>query len=110
MLPDPQLSETGRQQALARGAERGGPWLTSNSIEVIVVSPFSRALRTALLAYPPESHNIPFVVTELHREVSDTSSDIGSAPATLRQTFPQVNFDGLPEEWWATDGNSKYFY
>jgi hypothetical protein len=42
----------------------------------------------------------------MHREIADTSCDVGSAPSQLQDKFPQFAFAELGEQWWATDGHS----
>jgi broad specificity phosphatase PhoE len=50
-------------------------FLADNNIELIVVSPLRRALQTAMLLFPPSTHNVPFLITPMHREITDTSGD-----------------------------------
>ena len=38
----------------------------------------------------------------MHREVADTSGDIGSDPDTLAAEFPDFQFE-LTNKWWQTD-------
>ena len=105
-LPDPALSPHGVSQAQQVAAELAASrFLETAQVHAIVVSPFSRALATCATLFP--SPPVPVVVTPLHRELSDTSSDIGSAPALLAQRFPAWadQLSQLSADWWATDGN-----
>ena len=55
-------------------------------LQVLVVSPLTRALLTAQLAFP--HHQGPVTVEPLARERVWLSSDCGRAPAELQQEFP----------------------
>jgi broad specificity phosphatase PhoE len=72
----------GAQQAAARAARLAPP------PQLLVVSPLSRALHTAALAFG-EDPGCPVVVEPLWRERLYLSSDCGRAPALLAADFPQ---------------------
>lgn len=75
-LVDPPLSPAGTTAAQELGLTvSASGFLADNNIELIVVSPLRRALQTAMLLFPPTAHNVPFLVTPMHREITDTSGD-----------------------------------
>ena len=94
-LHDAALSEKGCQQARA---------VVAPSVDVILVSPLTRALQTASLLYPSR-HN-EFVVVPGATEFS-AMCDLGRPASTLQKEFPTVSaLSGLEEMWWAGDSSS----
>lgn len=73
-------------------------------MQVLIVSPLTRALRTAELAFP--HYNGRIEVEALCRERVYLSSDCGRPPAELKADFPhgKFNFDHLPQIWWFNAG------
>jgi hypothetical protein len=53
-------------------------FLTSNQIQLIVVSPLRRALQTALKLFPIGTHQIPFLVTPFLMELESAASGSGT--------------------------------
>ncbi|KAG2446684.1 hypothetical protein HYH02_008252 [Chlamydomonas schloesseri] len=100
MLYDTVLSPRGRAgaQAAAKTAARLRP-----EPELLVVSPLTRALQTAQLAFLPHYEG-PILVEPLARERVWHASDIGSGRDKLQATFPEgrYQFDDLPDVWWYT--------
>ncbi|GLC36655.1 hypothetical protein PLESTB_000126900 [Pleodorina starrii] len=98
MMYDTVLTTRGRAgaEAAARVAERLNP-----KPELLVVSPLTRALQTAQLAFLPHYQG-PVLVEPLARERVWHASDIGSNRAQLERTFPDARFqfDSLPDVWW----------
>jgi hypothetical protein len=114
-MRDPALSAAGEQQVqnLHKHLKSTG---ICDPVQLIVVSPFRRALSTALGAWglpnaTPTSANTttplvsgaaaapkaaadvkapPFLVTHLQREVMDTWSDVGRSPRDLLEVFPDA--------------------
>ncbi|PNW86442.1 hypothetical protein CHLRE_02g086500v5 [Chlamydomonas reinhardtii] len=100
MLYDTVLSPRGRAgaQAAAKTAARLQP-----EPELLVVSPLTRALQTAQLAFLPHYQG-PILVEPLARERVWHASDIGSGRDKLQATFPEGRYDfsDLPDVWWYT--------
>ena len=69
-------------------------------IELVIVSPLTRALQTASLAF--EGCNVSFLVTPLAREQLYSSCDIGRAGCELGLEFPHLSdqLHSLPPQWW----------
>eukprot|EP00455_Lapot_gusevi_P012240 TRINITY_DN15754_c0_g1_i2.p1 TRINITY_DN15754_c0_g1~~TRINITY_DN15754_c0_g1_i2.p1 ORF type:complete len:213 (+),score=2.64 TRINITY_DN15754_c0_g1_i2:78-716(+) len=106
-LPDPVLSSTGWEQARSRGESlQRSNFLETNQIQLIVVSPLSRAIQTCLSLFPPSTHRVPILVCDIHREIMETSSDVGRSPQELVQDFPELKFDHIPQNWWFVEGQS----
>ncbi|EFJ41539.1 hypothetical protein VOLCADRAFT_119663 [Volvox carteri f. nagariensis] len=68
---------------------------------LLVVSPLTRALQTAQLAFLPHYQG-PVLVEPLARERVWHASDVGSSREHLARTFPdsRFQFDALPDVWW----------
>eukprot|EP00775_Hariotina_reticulata_P007810 gene7810-8007_t len=67
--------------------------------QLLVVSPLTRALQTATLAFGPQLA-CPVLVEPLLRERLYLSSDVGRHPQELAQEFPEIEFSHLPDVWW----------
>ena len=67
-------------------------------IELVVVSPLTRAVQTMLAAFA--GHPAPCLVHDLPREHLQSFCDIGRAPAALSRDFPALTFDHLADPWW----------
>ncbi|KAG8464702.1 hypothetical protein KFE25_010070 [Diacronema lutheri] len=90
---DADLTEMGRQQA--RAAAAGTAKL---SIELVVVSPLSRAIETALLIFGDAQSSVPFVSSELLREWNGLLLNAKRRRRPeLAARFPRVDFAGIPE-------------
>ena len=99
MLFDAPLSPLGHEQvAAARLA------LLDIPVEVVLTSPLTRALQTALGLFADHPNRPTLVVETLHRERLESSCDRGRSPADLRVDFPDVALDHLPATWWHDDG------
>ncbi|MBI1244860.1 MAG: histidine phosphatase family protein [Alphaproteobacteria bacterium] len=96
MIFDPRLTELGRAQAAALADP--ARWAR---VELVVASPFTRAIETAQLAFA--GHGAPMRIEALHRERAEHSGDIGRAPAALKADFPHLEFDHLDDPWWHHD-------
>lgn len=90
------LTDTGETQAASLAPEL---LLEENRVEVVLLSPLSRAIQTGLLAFPKGHCSPPFEAVEDLRERSGTHPcDKRRSKAELRAAFPRVNFDGLPSD------------
>lgn len=93
-LRDAPLSDLGRRQAQALAAEVA----MLPEIELVVISPLTRAVQTALAAF--DGHPAPRLVQALHREHLDSWCDVGRPPADLTRDFPTLDFRHLENPWW----------
>src|SRR5690348_7655742 len=106
-IVDPPLSKVGHAQVrdVRERLDRDGFFAP---IELVITSPLTRAIQTCMGLF--EGRNIPIIVTPLLSECMDTSGDIGTPATVLRQSFPSLALDDLPEHWWpspATDTGAK---
>jgi broad specificity phosphatase PhoE len=92
-IPDPTLTETGRQQARL-AAERLG----EHGISRLIASPYRRTLETAAII--GERLGLDIEVDPLVRERCAFSCDQGSPASTLATLWPDIDFSGLEEIWW----------
>ena len=90
---DPVLTPLGHQQA-----EEAAEALAREGIRRILVSPYRRAIQTALPA--AQRLGLPLTVTPVVRERYAFTCDIGSARTNLARHFPEVDFTHLEEVWW----------
>jgi len=97
---DPRLSAKGKSQVEGLKTEVARLQLDT-SVQVIYVSPLSRAIDTCLGAWPGNRPQI--VVSELISEVMDTLGDVGRPPEELSLEYPVLSFDKLPKAWWFYD-------
>jgi glucosyl-3-phosphoglycerate phosphatase len=96
MIFDARLTALGHAQAaaLADPAHWAG-------VELIVTSPLTRAIETALLIFA--GHRAPIRVEALHRERLEHSCDLGRARSILTAEFEALDFAAFPEIWWKHD-------
>jgi broad specificity phosphatase PhoE len=99
MLWDARLSALGREQV--RQARSS---LLRYPVEVVLVSPLTRALETAVGIFGVHPGAPPVQVVPLLRERVENSCDVGRAPAALAADFPAVDFTHLPDIWWHAEG------
>ena len=93
-IEDPELTPLGEEQAIAAA------WLLERiPLTRIIVSPYTRALQTAV----PILKGRPIVAEVMHevRERAAFVCDVGSTPKFLAQRFPQHDFAHLPMKWWS---------
>lgn len=95
MLFDAPLSPHGHDQVAVLRDQVAGL-----AIELVVVSPLTRAVQTALGAFGGRA---PILVEPLLRERVEMSCDIGRSPAALAAAFPELAFDHLDDPWWYID-------
>lgn len=92
-IPDPVLTDLGRQQAQA-AAER----LAGMDVRRLIASPYTRALQTAAII---GTHlGLAIEVEPLVRERAAFACDIGTSPLKLKTQFPALRFDHLDDPWW----------
>lgn len=92
-IVDPVLTPLGHQQAEAAALA-----LAQEDIRRIVVSPYRRAIQTALPV--ARRLGLGLTVTPLVRERYAFTCDIGSPRTELAMAFPGVDFAHLEEVWW----------
>ena len=90
---DPKLTPLGETQA-----EEAAEALAYEGIRRIIVSPYTRALQTALPV--ARRLNLPLTVTPTVRERYAFTCDIGRPVTDLRLDFPHVVLDHIDEIWW----------
>lgn len=96
---DAPLSGQGwRQVAQARSRLAGIP------VEVVLTSPLTRALQTAVGVFDGHANRPRIRVAPLLRERVENSCDVGRAPAALAAEFPAIDLSGLDEVWWHNAG------
>ncbi|CAK4817837.1 unnamed protein product, partial [Aphanomyces euteiches] len=99
MLIDARLNAKGKQQVQALH-QRVLEKKLHESIQVVITSPLTRAIETALGGF--EGTGIPIQVNPLCREMLDASCDVGRQPAELAREFEArgVDMSKLSEYWW----------
>jgi broad specificity phosphatase PhoE len=96
---DARLTEEGLRQVEAAREK-----LHPIPFELVVTSPFTRALQTTAGIFADHPSEPRIVVEALHREHGGSSCDIGRPPSLLSAEFPAYALDHLPEIWWHEDG------
>ncbi|MCJ2013293.1 histidine phosphatase family protein [Methylobacterium sp. J-076] len=92
---DARLTPKGEAQAKAARAR-----LRDIPFELVVVSPLTRAIQTAALAFEDHPSAPRLLVEVLHRECQESSCDVGRAASELAADFPHLDVGHLPEVWW----------
>lgn len=93
-LRDAPLTALGHSQAKALAEDVAA----LRDIELVVVSPLTRAIQTTLAAF--ENHPAPRLIEALHREKQESYCDIGRSPPLLATEFTTFRFDHLDDPWW----------
>ena len=82
--------------------------MKKQNIELIVISPYRRALQTFQDLWSVEhvkQAGINILITPLHGEIAHTSSDIGSSVDTLKAEFIDFDFSNIDNNiWWYNKG------
>ncbi len=73
--------------------------------ELVVTSPLTRALQTALGLFAVHPAKPPMLVAALARERVENSCDIGRSPAQLAVEFPTLELAHLGDVWWHAEGH-----
>jgi broad specificity phosphatase PhoE len=92
-IADPVLTPLGHEQAVAAAQSLAG-----EGIRRIVVSPYRRAIQTALPV--ARRLGLPVTITPVVRERYAFTCDIGSPRTELAMAFPELDFAHLEEVWW----------
>lgn len=92
-VPDPELTQEGRRQITA-AAEA----LAAENIELIIASPYRRALQSAEII--ADMLGVAVVIDDRIRERGAFSCDVGSPRSDLERTWPDYDFSSLDENWW----------
>ncbi|MEZ5932817.1 MAG: histidine phosphatase family protein [Alphaproteobacteria bacterium] len=99
-IPDPPLTDLGRQQARALAEELGPYELTA-----LIASPYLRALETAEIV--ASALDLHVSINPLVRERCVFSCDVGSNPDVLRGAYPHIDFSDLGDRWWGVPPESE---
>jgi len=99
-IPDPPLTDLGREQAEALALA-----LRSHDLSALVASPYQRTLETAEIV--AKALSLPITINPLVRERCVFSCDIGSHPHALQQARPHIDFSELAEGWWGEPPESE---
>lgn len=107
MIYDPKLSLHGQSQvaSLNQVLEDLG---ILNSVQVVLVSPMTRALLTCIAGFgsmeQKQRKNVQIIVEPLLTEILDTSGDVGRPRKELEKDFPKLDFSKcVYENWWYYD-------
>jgi len=92
-IVDPRLTELGHQQA-----EAAAETMEGEDIRRIVVSPYTRALQTALPI--ARRLRLPLTITPTVRERYAFVCDVGRPVTELLLEFPDLAFRDIDEVWW----------
>lgn len=95
-VPDPELTDEGHRQANEAAAS-----LADHQVELVIASPYRRALQTARII--AGTLDLPVLIDERARERCAFSCDVGSPRSHLAQTWPELDFSHLDETWWPQD-------
>ncbi len=90
---DARLTPLGHEQAEAAALA-----LADQPIRRIIVSPYTRALQTAVPV--ARALRVPVVVNPLVRERCAFACDIGTPRTELAITWPGIDFSHIEEVWW----------
>ena len=82
------------------------PTLAEAPVEIVIVSPLTRALQTALGLFGDHPRAPPMLVNHLARERVENSCDVGRSPALLAADFPSLEVAHLDEVWWHAEGEA----
>lgn len=93
---DPELTEEGHRQAEGAAAA-----LCGADLELVIASPYSRALQTARIV--ASRLGLPVLIDDRARERYAFSCDVGSPRSHLARTWPEYDFSHLEEAWWPKD-------
>lgn len=99
---DAPLTVYGEQQARLANAWMKKELVGMGGVDLVIVSPLTRALQTATLAF--EGMDVPFLVTPLLREQRFASCDVGREGRELVPLFPPLapQLHALPAQWWGS--------
>ena len=98
---DARLSALGREQV-----RQARDVMLRHPVELVLVSPLTRAIETAVGLFREHPRAPPMRVVPLLRERVENSCDVGRAPAELAAEFPGLDFAHLPPVWWHAEGEA----
>ena len=96
---DAPLSETGLAQV-----QRARATIAEVPVELVIISPLTRALQTAVGLFADHPAAPPMLVAHLARERVENSCDVGRPPAQLAADFPMLDVAHLSDVWWHAEG------
>lgn len=99
-IPDPELTETGREQASA-----AAEMLRDLPVRRLIASPYTRTLQTAHII--ASALNLPIAVEPLVRERNAFTCDVGTSRTELAKRWPGLSFDHVEECWWGEGEESE---
>jgi broad specificity phosphatase PhoE len=99
-IPDPPLTELGRQQA-----EELIDRLADEGIRRLIASPYRRTLETASII--AESLDLSIAIEPLVRERCVFSCDLGTPTSRLARLWPDLDFGHVEEQWWGEPTESE---
>ncbi|KAK0704636.1 phosphoglycerate mutase family protein [Lasiosphaeris hirsuta] len=102
-LRDPGLTPLGHTQAAALATT----FPALDTVAVILASPLTRTIETALAAFGgllADPEDVRVILDPNLQERSDLPCDTGSAPADLSARFPALDFGDLGDEWYRKEG------
>ena len=105
LIFDSPLSYIGEQQARAANEFI---LQTMQFVELVIVSPLTRALQTASIAF--HGMDVPLLVSPLLREQLFSSCDVGRSGHELGVFFPELStqLHQLPADWWGGPGHEHF--
>lgn len=95
--PDPMTFDAPLTQEGFRQAEAARAAVGDLGIRLVLASPLTRAIQTALCIFDGLA---PIRIVAGHREHLQHSCDVGRTPRELKAEFPGLSFDHLDETWW----------
>jgi broad specificity phosphatase PhoE len=99
-IPDPPLTELGRQQA-----EELVDRLADQGVRRLIASPYRRALQTASII--AGSLGLAIAIEPLVRERCVFSCDLGTPASTLARLWADLDFTRVEEQWWGEPTESE---
>ena len=67
-------------------------------VDIILVSPMRRALRTCSIIFQGHKSKAEIIVEPSFREIMESSNDIGSKIEESMNLFPSFNFDNIKDK------------
>lgn len=93
LIFDARLTELGKRQAAELGTR-----LRTKHYDLVLVSPLTRAIETALGIFGERKLN--YMINHGHCERLEHSGDVGRPPHLLALDFPHLDFSHLDAVWW----------
>ena len=96
---DAPLSELGVEQV-----QRARATVAALPVELVIISPLTRALQTAIGLFADHPHAPPMLVAHLARERCENSCDVGRSPSEIAAAFPSLDVAHLADVWCHAEG------